>query len=163
LRWSVDFALWKIQEALLGVLNNLPNRVVSTMLRVLIFPLGARIKPPNDALGSEVARGILHDSDMRRRLTQDIFVPDGAEDGLGRLEAALELVKAAREASKKLANAIARGTLHRQPIDTLTERAIDLAVINAEEGRRIQLARKAQDAAIQVDSFTSERYGTLKG
>jgi hypothetical protein len=45
----------------------------------------------------------------------------------------------------------------------LTERAIDLGVINAEEGKRIHLATKAQDASIQVDSFSSARYSELKG
>jgi acyl-CoA dehydrogenase len=163
LRWSGDLALWKVQEALVGVLSNLPNRVVGTALHILIFPFGARLKPPHDVLGSEVARGMLDDGDMRRRLTRDIFIPTGAEDGLARLETALDLTMAARDASKKVSTAVARGTLDRQPIDTLTERAIELGVINEEEAKRIHRATKAQDATIQVDFFSSARYAELKG
>jgi acyl-CoA dehydrogenase len=163
LRWSCDLALWKIQEALVGVLSNLPNRTAARILRVLIFPFGARRRPPLDDLGSQVARSMLDNGSMRQRLTQDIFSPDLGEEGLGQLEAALALVATAREAHKKTRDAVSRGQLEKEPHHSLAERAAAKGIINAEEAMRLKKAAKAQDAVLQVDSFTAASYTGLKG
>jgi acyl-CoA dehydrogenase len=163
LRWSCDLALWKIQEALVGVLANLPNRTAALILRVLAFPLGARLRPPLDELGSQVARSMLDNGSMRQRLTQDIFFPDPSEEGLGQLEAALDLVSTARKAHKKTRDAVRKGELEKEPAHSLTERAVSKGIINAEEGLHVKMAAKAQDAVLQVDSFNATSYAALKG
>src|SRR6185295_51898 len=113
LRWSCDLALWKIQEALVGVIANLPNRTAAVILGIFVFPFGARLRPPLDELGAQVARSMLDNGSMRLRLTQDIFSPDLGEEGLGQLEAALTLVATAREAYKKTRDAVSRGQLEK--------------------------------------------------
>jgi acyl-CoA dehydrogenase len=161
--WSCDLALWKIQSALMGVLSNLPNRGVAAILRVCVFPLGARLRPPHDQVGSKIARSLLHDGTMRQRLTQDIFLPEKAEEGLGQLEAALEIALAAREAQKKTRAAINQGWLEREPAQSLIERAVGKGIINADEAMRMKRAAKAHEAVIQVDSFKYADYVALKG
>jgi len=163
LRWSCDLALWKVQQALVGVLDNLPSRLAAAKLRAIIFPLGARLRPPRDGLAAEVARGLLDGAEIRRRLTRDIFVPDTADQGLGRLEAALDLVVAAREAQGKVRDAVRQGRLEAEPAGTLTGRALASGVIDADEGCRIEQALRAQDAVIQVDAFAAGDYAGLKG
>ncbi len=163
LRWSCDLALWKIQEALVGVLDNLPNRPAAALARALIFPLGARLRPPHDDLGAAVAHDLLDDGEIRRRLTRDIFVPDAGEDGLGRLEAALGLVVVARKAQRKIRDAVHQGALDAEPAATLTERAVAKGVIAADERERLDQAARACDAVIQVDSFAPATYAGLKG
>ena len=163
LQWSCDLALWRIQEALMGVLDNLPSRRAALILRLLVFPLGARLRPPNDHLGSQLARGMLDGNDMRLRLTRDIFVPEEIEEGLGRLEAALNAVSAARDAQKKTSKAIAGNLLEREPISTLAERALRQGFITADEAQSLNVAAKLQDTAIQSDSFAHREYVTLKG
>jgi acyl-CoA dehydrogenase len=163
LRWSCDLALWRIQESLVGVLANLPNRAASGILRILIFPFGARLRPPLDELGSRLARGMLDDNEMRRRLTQDIFVPQADEEGLGRFEAALEAVAAAREAHRKTREAINAGLIEPQPLFDLPDRCAAAGIVDASEAKSMKLAAKAQEAAIQVDSYNLERYLGLKG
>ncbi|HJT99040.1 MAG TPA: acyl-CoA dehydrogenase, partial [Rhodanobacteraceae bacterium] len=64
-QWSVELCLYRIQEALLGILDNLPVRPAAWALRALIFPLGARFRPPSDKLGQRVARDILEDREAR--------------------------------------------------------------------------------------------------
>ena len=163
LRWSCDLALWNIQEALRGVLDNLPNRLVALKVRFLIFPFGARRRPPDDKLGAQIARGLLDGDEMRLRLTPDIFIPDAAEDGLGRLEAALQLIVDAKDANAKVGDAVRSGTLDREPLDTLIDRAAAQGVINAEEQNRLEAAEAARDDVIQVDQFDAETYAGLKG
>jgi len=163
LKWSCNLALWNIQEALLGVLDNLPNRLEAAKARFLVFPLGARRRPPDDELGAEVARGLLDGREMRLRLTPDIFIPDADEDGLGKLEAALHLVVEARESDAKVRDALRDGTLDHEPLDTLFERASAQGIINEDEQKRLEAAEAARDDVIQVDHFDPETYTGLKG
>ncbi len=163
LNWSCDLALWNIQEALLGVVDNLPNRLAATVARFLIFPLGARVRPPGDDLGAEVARGLLYGNEMRLRLTPDIYIPDPTEDGLGRLEETLRLVIAAREVQGKVRDAIKAKKLEPAPEGTLGERALAAGIIDAEERERLEAADVARDAVIQVDAFDPQTYIGLKG
>ncbi len=158
LAWCCDLALWNIQEALGGVLDNLPNRPVAWLLRALIFPLGARFRPPRDELGAGLARALLDDGEMRRRLTRNIFVPGPDEPGLGRIEAALAVVVLARAARQKLKDATRNGRLAPGPAATLIERAVAGGIIDAEEADKIGAAVAAQDAAIQVDAFAAADY-----
>ena len=163
LRWSCDLALWNIQEALLGVLDNLPNRPAALMVRFLVFPLGARRRPPDDELGAQVARGLLDGNEMRLRLTADIYIPAANEDGLGRLEAALDLIVGAKDGTAKVMDAVRAGTLDREPRDTLIDRAAAQGIIDGEELKRLEAAEAARDDVIQVDSFDPETYAGLKG
>ncbi|MGZ8967528.1 MAG: acyl-CoA dehydrogenase, partial [Gallionella sp.] len=55
LHWSMQDALYKIEQAFAGVAQNFPNVLARGLLRTLIFPLGARLTPPSDALGHQVA------------------------------------------------------------------------------------------------------------
>ena len=79
--------------------------------------------PPDDELGAKVARGLLDGNEMRLRLTPDIFIPDANEDGLGRLEAALDLIVGAKDSNAKVMDAVRAVTLDREPRDILIARA----------------------------------------
>jgi acyl-CoA dehydrogenase len=163
LRWSCDLALWQVQEALVGVLDNLPNRLAAVFARVMIFPLGARLRPPHDAVGAELARGLLEGGPMRLQLTRDIFIPSASEEGLGRLEATLGLVVSARKVQMRIRDAVGQGVLGAEPEPTLLERAIAGGVISVDEKKTVDLAVQAQDAAIQVDAFPAATYASLRG
>ncbi|MEN6539105.1 MAG: acyl-CoA dehydrogenase, partial [Mizugakiibacter sp.] len=58
-RWGVALCLYRVQEALRGVLDNLPSRPAAWLARRIVFPLGARFRPPSDKLGRRAARAIL--------------------------------------------------------------------------------------------------------
>jgi acyl-CoA dehydrogenase len=163
LRWSCDLALYKIEDALRGVLDNLPNRPAAALVRLLVFPLGCRARPPADDLGAEVARGLLDGHEARLRLSADIFVPGADEDGLGKLEAALELVLAARGVRIKIRDAVRAGDLEAGPAATLAERAGAKGIITADERRRDEAAEEARDAVIQVSAYDTDTYDSLKG
>ncbi len=163
LDWSCGLALWNIQQALHGVVDNLPNRAAATILRALIFPLGARLRPPTDDLGAELARGLLDGNEMRERLTPDIYLPGPDEEGLGRLEAALALVVAAKGARDTVHAATRQGKLDADPAESLITRAVGQGIITADEGKRVAAADAARDEVIQVDVFDHQSYMALKG
>lgn len=158
-RWACEYALWKIREAMVGILENFPNRPVAWALRGLLFPWGVRRRPPSDALGSRVARALVEDEEARQRLTREIHVPGGADPGLGVLEVAFERARAAWEVERKIRDAVRAGALDRAPEDALADRAVRAGVITAEERAILREAEAAREAAIQVDAFEPAEFG----
>jgi acyl-CoA dehydrogenase len=161
LEWVGRYALYQIQGALGGILDNLPNRLAARTLRWVVFPLGARYRGPSDALGAQVARALLEDREERLLLTRDIYVPPPHEPGLGRLEAALDKVVEALAVEAKIRDALRAGRIDRAPGDALVELAREAAVITEEDCRRIRAADAARDEAIQVDAFDPDEYRAL--
>lgn len=162
LAWSMELALWHTQEALAGVLDNLPNRPVAWILSWLIFPLGRRQRPPRDRLGAKVAQGLLDDRELRDRLTADIYLPD-EDRGLGRLERALDRVVAAQPARQAVRDGVKAGALPRHPVQSLSARAKEAGLIDEAGFAKLTAAEDARDAAIQVDVFEDSDYHRLKG
>ncbi|HQW75399.1 MAG TPA: acyl-CoA dehydrogenase [Dokdonella sp.] len=160
-RWSVELCLYRVQEALLGVLENLPNRIAASVLGGLIFPLGARFRPPSDRIGGRVARDILEDREARKTLTADVFVPPPEQPGLGALEAALDKAVAALPIETRLRDAVRAGALDRAPGHMLDDLGLAAGVITQEEYNRLNDARDTRDEVIQVDAFDPEIYKTL--
>ncbi|UGA38025.1 DUF1974 domain-containing protein [Chromobacterium haemolyticum] len=52
LQWSVENALYDVQQAMDGFLANLPSRMLAVVLRKLIFPWGLTLKPASDRVGT---------------------------------------------------------------------------------------------------------------
>jgi acyl-CoA dehydrogenase len=161
-RWSAETCLLRIQEAMLGVLDNLPMRPVAWLLRHLIFPLGARFRPPSDRIGARVARDILEDREARGTLTEDVFVPPADQPGLGMLEAALDKAVGALPIEAKLRDAVRAGTIDRAPGHQLDDIGLAAGVISQAEYDRLNAARDLRDEVIQVDAFTPEAFRELR-
>ena len=152
-RWAMNNAIHEIETALKGLLDNLPLRWVAWGLRPILFPLGARARPPSDRLTSALARAILDDGGLRIALTQAIFLPPAEEPGLGFIDATLRKVVASREGRDKIKEAQKQGLLPRGPARQVLQQAQDSGVITPREAELIRDAESARDAAVQVDSF----------
>ena len=159
--WSAEHCLYRVQEALRGVLENLPMRAAAWWLSWVIFPLGARFRPPSDKLGARVARDILEDREARLNLTGDIFVPPQDEPGLGVLEAALDKAVRAIPVETKLRDAVRAGQLDLAPGYMLDEMGLKAGVITQEEYQTLQDAEAARNEVIAVDAFDAETFKTL--
>ncbi|MBS0589445.1 MAG: acyl-CoA dehydrogenase [Proteobacteria bacterium] len=160
-RWCAEHCLYRVQEALLGVIENLPTRPAAWALRLAVFPLGARFRPPSDALGARVARDLLEDREARTSLTEDVFVPPPSDPGLGALEAALDKAVRAIPVETKLRDAVRAGTLDRAPGHMLDEMGIKAGVITQAEYDLLQEAEAARNEVIAVDAFDPAIFKTL--
>jgi acyl-CoA dehydrogenase len=157
LRWSLDHALWRIDDALAGLLQNLPSRPAAWLLAPLLFPFGRRRRPPGDGVGAAIARALLEDAPLRDRLTGDIHWAAPDDPGMGRLEAAFAACQAALPIEAKLRDAVRARRLPREPATDLAERAVAAGVITAEERRLLAEAERRREDAIQVDAFEDLR------
>jgi acyl-CoA dehydrogenase len=140
------------------VLDNLPNRMVAIALRPFVFPLGARLRPPRDRVTAASARSLLDGSEARLRLTSDMFVPDGDDPALGRLERALQLTLSVEPLRKKLRDAQKAKILARDSEMAILDEAVAKNVLSAAEKERVLEAARARDDAIQVDDYAPDAY-----
>lgn len=163
LDWSCETALNNVENALIGVIDNFPNRAAAMMMRGIVFPRGTSTKPPSDRLGAQVAEGLLDDGVLRKRLTSEIYVPALQEPGLGRLEAALDQIVAAAPAKAKVKKAVRAGQIDAGPADAVYQRSADAGVIDASELFALKQADMIRDEVIQVDDFDTRSYARLKG
>ena len=152
MKWAMEHSLYEIQEALAGVLDNLPNRPAAWLLKVLVFPLGKRHKRPSDRTASRLARAILEGGQLREDLTRDIWIPAPDRPGLGQLEASLQAVLAARPAKEKLKRAQRERTLPKRA-PNLLEQAVHAGILDETEAQLLEKASEARDAAVAVDAF----------
>ncbi len=163
MRWGVEHALHQTEEALRGVLDNLPNRIVAWKLRALTMPFGAGNRPPRDKLVRACAEGLMDGREARRRLSASTYTPSDDDPGLGRLEAALRLVAKTLPLEDAVKRAVKQGELASEPRVSLYQRAVDAGVITADQRRLVRESFGAMRDAVQVDAFDDETYRGLRG
>jgi acyl-CoA dehydrogenase len=161
-QWAGEEASYEIERALRGVIDNLPARPAAWLLRALVFPLGADLRGPDDALGAEAARALLDEHEVRERLTASIYVPPPQESGLGHLEDALRHARRALAVEARIRRAVREGLIDRAPGDALVEKALAAGVIGKEEREWLREADEARSEAIHVDAFEPEEYLRLR-
>jgi acyl-CoA dehydrogenase len=159
--WVMAHAFHEIEKALLGVTQNLPNRFMATLGRLIVFPLGAHhYHEPTDRMHDKVVDALLNpDGVVREALTGIIYRPEANSPGLGVLDDARSKVLATEAARKKMSVAIKRGLL---PKRADLNAALKAGIISAAEKTALVAAEKAVDAAIQVAHYAPKVYKTLK-
>ena len=156
LEWSCQDLLYNIQVRLHEVINNLPNRFVAGVVRVLTFPLGKPYKRPSDKLGQQLAELLLSTSALRDRLTEGMYIPEDTAEPVAQLEDALEKTEAAAPALRKLRTAIKTGSLPAGDPETHVDAGAKAGIITDQEAAGIHAAIAARKLVIQVDEFLPE-------
>ncbi len=156
LNWAMEDGLYRIQMALDGVLQNLPNRSAALLLRVLIFPLGQCRRPPSDQIGHDVANLLSTPSAARDRLTSGIYLSKDENDAVGALEASLSSTLLCEFMQTDLAKAHKSGVI--KSLDELSQiaEAAELGLVNAKQAQQLERDYKLRRKVIMVDDFSAE-------
>ena len=160
LNWSIQDALYHLQQAFDGLLNNFPNRLAAWVLRALIFPLGKTYSPPSDDLGHMVAMLMLEPGDARDRLTAGIYIPSSSNEPIGILERALRCATQCEITESKVRAAVKSGLISAQGDEKITE-ALERGIITAIEAESLTEMKSLRRQVIMVDDFPSD-FGTQK-
>ena len=156
LHWACRHHLHEIQQAFDGLFQNLPNRPAAWFLRLLTFPLGRHFRPPSDRLGHQVAELLLSPSPARDRLTAGLFLPEGPDELLGRIEDALRKVIKAEQPERRIRHALRDWQPDWRGLEGLLAVAQEKGIIDAAEADLVREAEAARDAVIQVDDFNMQ-------
>jgi acyl-CoA dehydrogenase len=100
--WACRTLLYKAQEQLHDFLRNFPNRLLASLMRLLIFPRGRTYFAPSDTLGAQLAELAMTPSPTRERLCHDAYRTNHADNPLGLLQEALTLSLVVEPLEKKL-------------------------------------------------------------
>ena len=156
LHWSMQDAIYRMQQALDEFLANFPAHIVwICLLRALVFPLGKRCKPPTDELAHDIARLMMAPGAVRDRLTAGVYVPVAGNEPLADLEQALQCAiecgaaEAKLREATKLRQVTARG-------DEKIAQALQLKVITAAEADLLNKLKDLRSRVIKVDDFPAD-------
>lgn len=157
-RWAMEEALGESERALDELLTNFPNRILGGLLRVIVFPFGRRHKGPSDSLDAQVA-GVLgraKGDPTLEELLAGCYRPQNADDAVGALQHASDLLNAAKPLHKKLHVAYKAGQFQPSAGEHLIDAALNASVLQSAEAETLRAAEAARRKVIDVDDFDKE-------
>ena len=151
--YAAQNALFRYQEAMLGVIENFPVAPVRWMMRVVVFPLGARYRPAPDWLGHKLAEMVLVPGETRDRLTRLIYISNDVNDPTGLLEITFAKACAAEAIEKKLDRAVRQGKVRRVHGTDWFGEAVKAGVLTDAEAEQLRELETLTAKVIAVDHF----------
>ena len=155
-RFASLFCLFNIQEKMVEILANLPNKWIAFLLKIVIFPLGRHFTKPNDSLYHKIAQLLINPTEARQRLSAGAFVAAVKGNVLGDIQDALIKTIAAESVEKLINSAKKDGTISGYTMIELAQAALSKKVIAIEQFDIFMQAEAARKKVIAVDDFTTE-------
>lgn len=156
IRWACQTCFYQIQQRIIGLLNNFPNKLMAFLVRCIIFPLGASFRPPSDKLCHQVARLILSDNTTRDRLTQGAYLTADDGNALASLQDALLKTMVAEPIEKIIKTAQLAGQLEKGGWLDMASMAMQQNIISKGDFELLVQAEEARQKVIAVDDFDPE-------
>ncbi len=156
--WAMEESLGESERALDELLSNFPNKVLGCLLRVIVFPFGRRHTGPSDALDAEVAAviGRAKGDPTLEELLAGCYRPQAAEDPVGALQHAYDLLGASHPLQKKLHTALKSGQVKPTAGESAIDAALHAGVLQPGEAQTLRDAEAARRKVIDVDDFSKE-------
>ena len=163
--WAMEESLGESERALDELLNNFPNKVLGCLLRVIVFPFGRRHTGPSDALDAEVAAviGRAKGDPTLEELLAGCYRPQSAEDPVGALQHAYDLLGASHPLQKKLHSALKSGQVKPVAGEHAIDAALQAGVLQPAEAQTLRDAEAARRKVIDVDDFSKEELMQAEG
>lgn len=150
--YSLQWCLFNVQSAMLGFLENMPNRRWRWILKKTIFTWGAHYKMPRDDLAHKIASTMMKPGNHRDRITQFCYLSDDENDGASIMEKTFIAAIECENAQIKIKQAIKQSKLKDGlSFDEQVKTASELGIITSEEAGMINEFHHLQNKAIQVD------------
>ncbi len=156
IQWISKNYLYQIQQTFSELFQNLPNRLVATLLKMIILPYGKNFQKPSDKLGQVLAQLLLEPTETRSRIAAGVFLSPAKTNSMAVVQDALLKAIAVDPIEKILK--VAKQT-KRIAGDTLLEQAqeaMEKNIISSEQLTLLREAEKARQAVIAVDDFSPE-------
>ncbi|HEV8258364.1 MAG TPA: acyl-CoA dehydrogenase [Casimicrobiaceae bacterium] len=156
MHWAIWDAMFKAQTALEGVISNFPNRLIATVMRRTVFPLGRPYVIPSDKLGHDVARLLIEPSATRDRLTAGMYLSKSDDDVIRAIESAVGATLAAEPIEARIREAQKAGRLKVEVGEDRVAAARAASVITTDELAIVRRAKKLVDQVLRVDDFAQD-------
>ena len=160
--WACQHLLNQYQQAMHGVLQNLPNRPVAWLLRLLVFPLGRHFNKPADLLETRIVNLVCNDTPTRDRLIDGIYATVAAGNPLGSVNEVFHMALEVEPLRRKVSEAVKSGSIPDLTGVELVDAAEQSGCITSEEAARLRLYDEKLMDVINVDEFPYEAFSRAK-
>lgn len=165
LHYSCRTLLFRAEQALVELLDNLPNRALGKALSIIVMPLGRRWKRPEDALTREIARAISSDTSLRHKLianTWDTQEESQQDNPLARYNALLAESDRAEPIYRGINKAYAKGELPTEALhpEQRIEASLDAGLIDDDDAAFMRRYEKEVLEMLTVDDFAFDAFAT---
>jgi acyl-CoA dehydrogenase len=156
--WAMEESLGQAERALDQLLKNFPSRTLGWLLRGVVFPFGRRHTGPDDALDAEVAAvlGRAQGDPTLEAVLAGCYRPQSADDPVGALQHASQLLSAAQPLFKKLHQGLKSGQVKPAAGEHAIDAALTAGVLQPAEAQTLREAEAARRKVIDVDDFSKE-------
>ncbi len=151
--WAMQEVLYTIKKQYRGLFSNFPNKVVSTVLRCIIFPLGIHPMEPKDNLGTKLARMLMSNSATKQRLTHGVYTGSAATNPFGKLAQCLQAVLDCEDLEKHFKKLIKKNKLHGLTFEENVELAVQKDLLSKDEAKKLLDMHALRMEIINVDDF----------
>lgn len=163
--WAMEESLEHAERALDELLKNFPSRTLGFLLRGVVFPFGRRHTGPSDALDAEVAAvlGRAKGDPTLEAVLAGCYRPQSADDPVGALQHASELLAAAQPLFKTLHQGLKSGHVKPAAGEHAIDAALSAGVLQPAEAQTLRDAEAARRRVIDVDDFSKEELTHSEG
>ncbi|MFN3357344.1 MAG: acyl-CoA dehydrogenase domain-containing protein, partial [Pseudomonas sp.] len=163
--WAMEESLGESERALDELLSNFPSKALGCLLRVIVFPFGRRHTGPSDALDAQVAAviGRAKGDPTLEELLAGCYRPQSADDPVGALQQAYDLLGASHPLQKKLHTALKSGQVKPTAGEHAIDAALNAGVLQPAEAQTLRDAETARRKVIDVDDFNKEELTQAEG
>lgn len=167
MEYSLGLLLYRAETALDEFLQNLPNRAVAKVLRLLTMPLGRRWDKPHDDVTRTIARSISTDSAVRGKLLAGAMVNDSkgtAENPVARYNALLKDYEKAEKLYRKATKAYNKGKIPMEALhpEQRFEEALKAEIFTKEEADFMRQYEASVLDMLTVDDFPFDEFARNK-
>ncbi len=156
--WNLQLALYNCQVAFKEFFENLPNRPIAWLLKLIVFPFGNPYRLPDDNLEHELVQSMFTDNELRQRITKDMYIGKDDSDPAFIIEDAFTRLLQTTATREAIQQAVKKGEIDEAlDVQGRADAALKLELCSAEEAADFVAAEKARRAAMQVDDFPAEQ------
>ena len=167
LHYSCRMLLFRAEQALVELLDNLPNRALAKALKFIVMPLGRRWEKPQDSLTRDIAKAVSLDTPLRRKLIANTWdqQDQGQQDNpLARYNALLAEYERAEPIYRAISKAYAKGELPAEALhpEQRLEAALDAGLIEEEDAKFMRRYEQEVLDMLTVDDFAFDAFASHK-
>ncbi|MGJ7460794.1 acyl-CoA dehydrogenase [Halomonas sp. MA07-2] len=162
MHYSCQLLLGRAEQALDELFDNLPNRALVAVLRVLVMPRGKRVKRPHDDLARTIAQAVSRDTALREKLLRETWeADDGSQPNfLAQYNALLTTQERAEALYRTVNKAYARGGLPAEALhpEQRVEEAAKAGLIGEEDATFMREREARVLELLTVDDFEYDAF-----
>ncbi|RUR28942.1 acyl-CoA dehydrogenase [Vreelandella andesensis] len=166
LHYSLQFLLNRAEQAFVEIFDNLPNRALGKVLKVVVMPTGRRWNKPHDDLARDIAQRVSTHSALRSKLLSNTWdKDDGAESNpLARYNALLVDYDRAEALYRTVNKAYAKGELPQTALhpEARVEAALEKGLINEDDAQFMRTFEAEVLEMLTVDDFAYDAFANDK-